>query len=294
MEQHNDIQPLGIEEIKTRIYEIRGLKVMLDRDLAELYNIETKVLNQSIKRNSNRFPENFRFQITEIEMKQLVTICDRFKTLKHSNTLPYAFTEQGVAMLSALLKSDIAIKTSIQIIEAFVSMRRFLVSNAGLFQRLEQVEKHQIITDQKIDSILNGLEDNSLKEKSHIFSAGQIFEAKSFITELIRKATNRIILVDGYVSAPTINLLDARQEGIMATIYTSGVGNSLQMLMKQHNIQYPQKQIDIKKWRTEQHDRWLIIDNELWHCGASIRDAGIRTFGIDIIGLDVNIILGQL
>lgn len=179
MEQHNDIQPLGIEEIKTRIYEIRGLKVMLDRDLAELYNIETKVLNQSIKRNSNRFPENFRFQITEIEMKQLVTICDRFKTLKHSNTLPYAFTEQGVAMLSALLKSDIAIKTSIQIIEAFVSMRRFLVSNAGLFQRLEQVEKHQI---------------------------------KSFITELIRKATNRIILVDGYVSAPTINLLDARQE----------------------------------------------------------------------------------
>lgn len=261
MEQHNDIQPLGIEEIKTRIYEIRGLKVMLDRDLAELYNIETKVLNQSIKRNSNRFPENFRFQITEIEMKQLVTICDRFKTLKHSNTLPYAFTEQGVAMLSALLKSDIAIKTSIQIIEAFVSMRRFLVSNAGLLQRLEQVEKHQI---------------------------------KSFITELIRKATNRIILVDGYVSAHTIDLLDARQEGIMATIYTSGVGNSLQMLMKQHNIQYPQKQIDIKKWRTEQHDRWLIIDNELWHCGASIRDAGVRTFGIDIIGLDVNIILGQL
>lgn len=173
-------------------------------------------------------------------------------------------------------------------------MRKFIVANAAIFQRLEAVELKQLTTDQKIDKILDQLEEGTLKQKAHIFSAGYIYEAKSFIQSLISKATTRVILVDGYISSETIDLLDARADGVPAIIYTSGVGPALRTLMQQYNTQYPSKPLHIQKWTNEQHDRWLIIDNQLWHVGASIKDAGTKTFGIDSIGLDPNLILSQV
>ena len=180
------------------------------------------------------------------------------------------------------------------IMDAFVAMRRFLSANAGMFQRIELLEKRQLATDQKIEDVLDCLEQGTLREKAHIFSAGQIYDAKAFITELSARATTRVILVDGYINATTINLLEARAEGIPATIYTGSIGSSIHTLVEQFNTQYPTKPLLIHKWQTAQHDRWLIIDSELWHCGASIKDAGLRTFGIDPIGLSADVVLSQV
>ena len=136
--------------IENRIISVRGKQVMVDRDLAELYGVETKRLNEQVKRNIERFPESFRFQLSNEEKAELVANCDRFDNLKHSSTLPFAFTEQGVAMLSAVLKSPTAVNTSIRIIEAFVAMRNFLMNNASIFQRMERIEMKQLKTDEKV------------------------------------------------------------------------------------------------------------------------------------------------
>jgi len=309
---HQNVVIYTQEQIQSVIYTVRGVQVMLDRDLARLYEVETRVLNQAVKRNIERFPEDFMFQLTKNEWdalkSQIVTsneevdsLRSQFVTLesddkrgRHTKYLPSVFTEEGVSHLSAVLKSSTAIQMHIRITRAFIAMRRFIMANAGIMQRLDNMERHQLETDKRIDKVLDCLEEGTLKEKAHIFSAGQIYEAKSFITELIGRAKRRVILIDGYVSAPTIDLLDARAGGVSATIYTGGVGSSLRTLRDQYNVQFPSKPLAIEKWRTEQHDRWLIIDDEMWHCGASIRDAGVRTFGIDPIGLDVNILLGQV
>ena len=285
---------LTTQHVQSCILSVRGQQVVIDRDLAAFYGVETKRLNEAVKRNINRFPERYRFQLTKDELQEVVANCDHLKPLKFSPTPHYVFTEEGVAQLSSVLRSDKAVEVSIMIMDAFVAMRRFLAANAGMFQRIELLEKRQIATDQKIEDVLNCLEQGEFREKAHIFSAGQIYDAKAFITELIARATTRVVLVDGYVDSTTINLLEARNEGIPATIYTSNLGSSLNTLADQFNAQYPRKPLTIKKWQTEQHDRWIIIDNELWHCGASIKDAGRRTFGIDPIGLDVEVILGQV
>lgn len=282
------------DTIQSRIFTIRGQQVIMDADLAEFYQVKTIALNQAVKRNESRFPDRYRFQLNENEKYQLITNCDRFLGLKHSSYLPYAFTEQGVTQLSAVLRSKIAVEMSIRINDAFHSMRKFILQNVGIFQRMDSLERKQLETDQKIERVLDCLVEGTLKEKAHIFSAGQIFEAKSFITELISKAQHRVILIDGYVSGATLELLDARQSGIPATIYTSGVGKALSSLKKQYNREYPANPLEIFAWRAEQHDRWLVIDDELWHCGASLRDAGIRTFGIDPIGLPPSVVLEQV
>lgn len=280
--------------VQSCILTVRGMQVVIDRDLATFYGVETKRLNEAVKRNIMRFPERYRFQLSKEELQEVVANCDHLQQLKFSPTPHYVFTEEGVAQLSSVLRSEEAVKVSIMIMDAFVSMRRFLSANSGMFQRIEVLEKRQLATDQKIEEVLDCLEQGALKEKAHIFSAGQIYDAKAFITNLVSQATSRVILIDGYVNATTINLLEARAEGITATIYTGAVGASLNTLVSQFISQYPQKPLAIHRWRTEQHDRWLVIDNELWHCGASIKDAGIRTFGIDPIGLDVDIILSQV
>lgn len=285
--------------IQSRIFTVRGIQVMLDRDLAEFYGVETKVLNQAVKRNIERFPEHFMFQLTEQELKEMSLEMRLRSQIVTSNRggvryRPYVFTEQGVSQLSAVLRSKVAVMVSIRIIDAFVAMRNFLSANAGMFQRIETLERHQIETDRKIDYMLDCLEEGSMKEKARIFSAGQVYDAKAFIAELIGRATKRIILIDGYINATTINLLDARTDGIAAKIYTYSVGESLKTLCEEYIHQYPTKPLSIEKWKTEQHDRWLIIDKELWHCGASIKDAGLKSFGIDPIGLNVDIVLSQV
>ena len=192
----DDLSILQKESIQNKILTIRNKWIMVDRDLAELYGVSTKVLNQAVKRNVQRFPESFRFQLTDGEIKELVTNCDRFEKLKHSTTNPYAFTEQGVSMLSAVLRSDTAVRVSIQIINAFVAMRRFITSNAQVFQRLDTLEIKQLETDKKIDHVLNALESKEIRPKQGIFFDGQIFDANQFVSDIFRSAEESIVIDD--------------------------------------------------------------------------------------------------
>ncbi|MGX9366510.1 ORF6N domain-containing protein [Desulfoplanes sp. PS50] len=191
-----------VQQIQTMIFTIRGSQVMVDRDLATVYDVGTKVLNQAVKRNIERFPQEFRFQLTETETKELVTNCDRFKSLKHSTSNPYVFTEQGISMLSAVLRSETAIKISIKIISAFVEMRHFIQQNASVFARLDHVERRQIAfeseTEKKFEKVFQSLEATD-PPRQGIFYKGQVYDAYAFVAELIRKANNSLILIDNYV-----------------------------------------------------------------------------------------------
>ncbi|MDO8970277.1 MAG: ORF6N domain-containing protein [Saprospiraceae bacterium] len=268
-----------VEKIGKRILTIRSMQVMLDRDLAELYGVETKVLNQAVKRNMTRFPEQFRFQLTQPEIDQLVTNCDRFGNLKHSSVLPHAFSEQGVAMLSAVLRSETAVQTSIQIIDAFVKMRQFLANNADLFTRLESVEKrqlmHEIKVDEKFEQLFNALEDQRIKPKQGIFYDGQVFDAYAFVCDLIRSARQRIILIDNYVDESVLTLLSKRGKKVTAQILTKSIDKTLALDVEKFNRQYPV--IDVHVF-TSAHDRFLIIDQDIYHVGASLKDLGKKWF----------------
>ena len=190
------------EEIRSRIYTIRGLQIMVDRDLASLYDVETRVLNQAVKRNSERFPDEYCFQLNDDEFlnwkSQIVMSNEDRMGLRRP---PYAFTEQGISMLSAVLKSETAIKVSIRIINAFVAMRRLIASNAHIFQRLDTLETKQLKTDQKIDHVLNAMESKEIQPKQGIFFDGQIFDAYQFVSDLIRTAQESITIIDNYVDA---------------------------------------------------------------------------------------------
>ena len=178
-------------DVENRIILIRGVHVMIDRDLAELYGVETKRLNEQVKRNKERFPSRFMFQLSEVEKNELVAKCDRFKTMKHSSVKPFAFTEQGVAMLSSVLRSDTAVVVSIKIMDAFVEMRKFMLANAQIFQRLTTVEKKILENDLKFERVFNSLEERSIEKKQGIFFDGQIYDAYSFVVNLIKKLTRR-------------------------------------------------------------------------------------------------------
>ncbi len=283
------------ESIDQKIFTVRDIQVMLDRDLAELYGVETKVFNQAVKRNIERFPNNFRFQLTDIEKNELVTICDRFSSLKHSSSNPYAFTEQGVSMLSAVLRSETAVKTSIQIINSFVKMRNFLTQNADMFKRLELVEKrqitHEIKTDEKFEKLFDALEDKSLKPKQGIFYDGQMFDAYSFVSDLIRSAKTKIILIDNYVDESVLTLFSKNQDAEV-TIYTKSISKQLSLDLKKYNSQY--KPIDIKKFNNS-HDRFLILDDkEVYHIGASLKDLGKKWFAFSKMDMESFDVLSRL
>lgn len=264
-------------EIQNMIYTFRDKQVMIDRDLAYLYNVETKVLNQAVKRNIGRFPENFRFQLSDEEKDELVTNCDRFKTLKHSSSNPYAFTEQGIAMLSSVLKSDIAVEVSIKIMNSFVKMRKFLLSNKEMFARLDRIELKQLETDKKLEEVFNYIATNT-EVKQNIFFEGQIYDAFSFIVGLIKKAKKEIVLIDNYVDINTLNILCKKNKGVDIIISTAGKGNLSTKDINKFNAQYPKLLV---KTTTDFHDRFLIIDKtEVYHIGASIKDAGKKSFGI--------------
>lgn len=274
------------KEIENRIFTIKGEQIMIDRDLAEMYGVETKVLNQAVRRNSERFPESFRFQLTEVEFNdcsrsQIVTLNNESKKEKlkrgqNIKYLPYAYTEQGVAMLSAVLRSEIAIKVSIQIINAFVEMRQVLIHNAGLLQRLDKVERTQIENDQKFEQLFNALESKTQQPEKGIFFEGQVFDAYTFVADLIKKAEKSIILIDNYVDETVLTLLSKRKTGVTATIYTKQISKQLQLDLTKHNAQYPI--ITIKTF-TESHDRFLLLDDTfLYHIGASLKDLGKKWF----------------
>lgn len=266
--------------IEDRIYTMRGVQVMIDRDLAELYGVETKRLNEAVKRNIERFPDKFRFQLTDDERLKLVANCDRFKLLKHSSSNPYVFTEQGIAMISAVLRSETAIEVSIRIMEAFVAMRRYLVANAQLFQRIDKLEMSQLETNHKLNVIFKQLEDKTIKENQGIFFDGQIFDAYVFISRLIKQAQREIILIDNYVDETVLTLLDKRAEHVEATIYTHSVTKQLKLDVDKHNSQY--QPIAIKSFR-ESHDRFICIDEKVYHIGASLKDLGKKWFAFSLM-----------
>ena len=262
--------------IKDRIFTIRNIQVMVDRDLAEFYGIETKVFNQAVKRNIARFPEDFRFQLDITEKNELVTNCDRFKKLKHSSTNPYVFTEQGVSMLSAILKSDIAVKISIRIIREFINMREFISQNNQLFQKMNLLEQKQLDTDEMINKILDGLEDKKLSKKQGVFYNGEIFDAYLFVSNLIRKAKKSIVLIDNYIDETTLIHLSAKaNSNVDITILTKVITKETKLDILKNNAQYTN--IDIVLFK-ESHDRFLIIDEKVYHLGASIKDLGKKWF----------------
>ena len=271
------MQDLMINEnnIKDKIYNIRNYQVMLDRDLAELYGVETKVFNQAVKRNIKRFPKNYRFQLNENEKNQLVTNCDRLNSMKHSSSLPYVFTEQGVSMLSAILKSDKAIDISIKIIDSFVSMRKLISQNISMFERFERVEQRLTIHDKNFDKLFEALENKSLKPKQGIFYDGQIFDAYVFVNDLLKTAVHEVVLVDNYIDE-TVFTLFSKYPNIKIKIYTQNISKQLKLDFEKYSKQYTN--IELKEFKNS-HDRFLIIDKkELYHLGASLKDLGKKWF----------------
>ena len=282
---------VAVENIKNMIFTFRGLQTMIDRDLAELYGVSTKRLNEQVKRNINRFPENFRFQLTDNEKIELVANCDRLKNLKHSSVNPYAFTEQGIAMLSSVLNSQTAVEISIKIMEAFVDMRKFILKNATIFQRLDKIEQKQIENDHKFELLFQALENKNLNPKQGIFYDGQIFDAYKFVTELIKGARKSIVLIDNYVDE-TILTLFSKNQNINIKIYTRNLNKQLKLDLEKYNAQY--KPIEIKKF-SKSHDRFLIIDNkEIYHFGASLKDLGKKWFAFSKFDMEALEILGKL
>lgn len=274
------------KEIGNKIFTIRGVQVMIDRDLAEIYGVETKVLNQAVKRNAERFPNSFQFQLSENEYyeysrSQIVTLNDQSEKTKikrgqNLKYLPYAFTEQGVAMLSAVLRSETAVIVSIQIMNVFVEMRKLVLANAGLFQRLDKIEMKQLETDQKLEQVFNALECREKVPDKGIFFDGQIFDAYVFVAELIKNAKTEIILIDNYIDESVLMLLAKRMKDVSATVYTGQINPHLQLDLKKHNLQYPTIKI---KTISHIHDRFLLLDNmELYHIGASLKDLGKKWF----------------
>lgn len=278
--------------VERTIFTIRGIQVIVDRDLAVLYGVETKQLNQQVRRNIERFPSSFRFQLTKKEKDELVTNCDRFNSLKHSSVNPYAFTEQGVAMLSAVLKSDTAIKVSIQIMEAFVTMRRYISANAGIFQRVESLERRQIETEDKVDRILDKIEEKSpAPTVDQLFQTGCIWDAWSYVSDLVRSATKQIILIDNFVDDRVLTLLTKRQEGVRATIHTR-YNEQLLLDLEKHNGQYAP--IEVIQLPHKNHDRFLIIDEQVYLLGASVKDMGSSLCAITKMSFAANMVLELL
>lgn len=266
--------------LQQRIFTIRGQQVMIDRDLAELYGVETKRLGEQVKRNLERFPIDFRFQLTEIEKNELVAICDRFESLKHSSTTPYAFTEQGVAMLSAVLRSATAVQVSIQIMQAFVAMRRLLVNHEPLLQRLDTLEKRQIgyeiTADARFEQIFNALNAQRAAPAQGVFFDGQIFDAYTFVSDLLRQAKKSIILIDNYVDDSVLVQLDKRRTDVSALILTRNISKALAQDLAKHNQQYPP--IEVREF-ADSHDRFLVLDGQsVYHLGASLKDLGKKWF----------------
>ena len=334
-EQSTDNQFLQIEPL---IRTIRGQQVLLDSDLAILYGVETRQLNQQVKRNIERFPEDFMFQLTKVELinlksqiatlsatdyplrSQIVTLNTENHSLRSQNAtlnastnlksqivtsshggvryLPYAFTENGIAMLSSVLRSPIAIQVNIRIMRAFTAMRQFIASNAQIFQRLDVMEQnqlaivaHQTETDHKLEEIFRRLDSGNVQPHQGIFYDGQIFDAYTFINDRIREATTRIILIDNYIDDSVLTILSKRADKVAATIYTKKPSAQLQLDIQKHNAQYPP--IEVITF-DRSHDRFLCIDDTVYHLGASIKDLGKKWFAFNRMDMPTTELLQKL
>ena len=302
-----EVISLDNNNIKNKIYLIRDKQVLLDSDLANIYSVSTGRLNEQIKRNINRFPHDFMFRLNKKEfeklkfhLKHLDLAIDKFNMISQfaiskkggRRKLPYVFTEQGVAMLSGILNSKIAIKINIQIMKAFISMRKFLFSNISISNRLEYVEQKTIEYDSNFKKIFNVIDskENKLKDQG-IFFNGEIFDSYKFVVDLLKTAKTSIILIDNYIDESILTLFTKINKNIKIKIYTN-VNNKVKLDVNKYNFQYNNIElIDFK----ESHDRFLIIDNkEIYHIGASLKDLGKKWFAFSKLNLDINNILDKL
>ena len=274
---------LAIEDIKNLIYTIRGKQVMMDSDVANIYHCETKYINRVVKRNIERFPEEYCFQLNENEFEvlrcQFVTLNENGRG-QHRKYLPYVFTEQGIAMLSALLKSDVAVSVSVNIMKAFIEMRKFLMLNGQVFERLTSVEHKLLEHDKKFDEVFNQLQlEENIKQR--IFFDGQIYDAYSLIIDIIKKANNKILIIDNYIDDSVLKMLTKKKNNVEVVILTSNKSNIQNIDIQKFNKEYP----ILKIAKTNKfHDRFIVLDNEeMYHLGASIKDLGRKCFGINKI-----------
>ncbi|GHU95574.1 hypothetical protein FACS1894156_5400 [Bacteroidia bacterium] len=331
-------------QIENRIFTIRGVQVMLDSDLAEMFQVETRVLNQAVKRNIERFPQAFRFQLIGAEVEdlrsqiatssfsryqfgtlnetsrsqyatlndfknsklQIATLNDskrsksQFVTLNDSpikrgqniKYLPYAFTEQGIAMLSAVLRSETAVNVSIQIMQTFVEMRKFILGNASIFQRLDNIEHKQLETDQKFEQVFKALEATDEIPKQGVFFDGQVFDAYMLATKIIRSAKKSIVLIDNYIDETALALLCKKEANVRLTLFTKNISRQMQLDIDRANQQYPFVAV---KTFAQSHDRFLIIDSqEVFHLGASLKDLGKKWFAFSKIDKSSVAIIHQI
>lgn len=311
-ESQNILEPIGNSDnaalvpIENLIYVIRGQQVMLDSDLARLYGVETRRLNEQVKRNIERFPDDFMIQLTKDEvqnlMSQFATSSSRSQNVISgwggNRKPPYAFTENGVAMLSSVLRSKTSIEVNIRIMRAFTAMRSFLMNNAHMFKRIETIEHNYLLVnrhlsehDRKFEEILSRLDDKDSEPIEGFFFEGQIFDAYSLISDLIRKATRRIVLIDNYVDDRILKVLTKRGEGVSAIIYTDPHHSQITNDLRRHNAQYPK--IDVRHC-TNVHDRFMIIDDTVYFIGGSIKDLGKKIVAFSQMHQNPNDILSKL
>ena len=274
-------------KIRERIFTVRGRQVMIDKDLALLYGVETKRLNEQVKRNIERFPEDFMFQLTieECLRSQIATLNQAQG--QHLKYPPYAFTENGIAMLSSVLRSETAIAVNIKIMRTFTQIRKSVYRNSNLSHRVELIEynlsdmrKLLMETTDKVDFVFESIKDTPSLPVQGIFFDGQIFDAYTFVADLIRKASRKIILIDNYIDDTLLTLLNKRSTDVKAIIYTGKVSKTVLLDINRHNSQYPP--IEIRTF-TKAHDRFLIIDDEVYLIGASIKDLGKKWFGFTLM-----------
>ena len=282
--------------IHNMIYSIRGRQVMLDKDLAKIYGVELKRLNEQVKRNIVRFPDNFRFQLTNDEdlilRSQIATLKNENGRGLHSKYLPYVFTEQGVSMLSAVLNSASAINVSVAIINAFVEMRHHIANNASHNNRLDILELKQLKNELRFNKIFKALENTDPLPQQGIFFDGQVFDAFVFVTGLIKSAEHSIILIDNYVDEQVLTLLSKKKKPVRVLIYTHRVSDHLKLAIKHFNEQFPS--LKIKPFKRS-HDRFLIIDKkEIYHIGASLKDLGKKWFAFSKLDINPSVILNEI
>ena len=297
MEKERDIAPLiedldkleyEVEDIKKKIYTIRGKQVMLDSEVAELYNSETRIINQVVKRNIKRFPERYCFRIIFEELQNLKSQFVISSFVKENSyggrrKLPLVFTEQGIAMLSGLLKTEIAIQVSINIMDAFIEMRKFITSNGQVFERLTNVEYKLLEHDKKIEELFAEFEQGD-KITQKLFFDGQIWDSYNLIVNIIKRAESKILIIDNYIDDSILEMLSKKKEGVEVVIITSNKSNILKLDIQKFNKEYPTLKVAISD---KFHDRFIVIDNkELYHCGASLKDLGKKCFGINRIDDD--------
>ena len=284
--KESDVVKYETENIKNLIYTIRGKQVILDSDVANLYHCETKYINRVVKRNIERFPKEFCFQLEQKEFQnlrcQFVTSSFEKQNYGGRRYMPYVFTEQGIAMLSALLKSDIAVNVSISIMKAFIEMRKFIITNGQFFQEINNIKDQLLEHDKKFDEVFDELQRKQESEfRQSIFFDGQIYDAYILVIDIIKKAKQKVLIIDNYIDDSILKMLSKKNKNVEVVILTSQNSNLNKLDINKFNKQYPTLKVAMTN---KFHDRFIVIDNkELYHIGASLKNLGKKCFAISKI-----------